>query len=149
MSWRRCRPTPRRPPPSRRLLAGLRRGGALGSSAATREGRGHSVNTSVQTNGATRQEAVDRPAPRRRPRRPAPLPHRTRAEREARGKAARRETPLEAHAAMPASPLRPDPVTLLEEQGRTRVPELVPIRYGRMLTSPFAFFRGAALPMVA
>ena len=39
---------------------------------------------------------------------------------------------------------RRDPVELLEEQAATRVPELVPIRYGRMLTSPFAFYRGAA-----
>jgi uncharacterized protein (DUF2252 family) len=42
---------------------------------------------------------------------------------------------------------RPDPVALLEEQATTRVPELVPIRYGRMAVSPFTFFRGAALPM--
>jgi uncharacterized protein (DUF2252 family) len=44
---------------------------------------------------------------------------------------------------------RPDPVTLLEEQARARVPELVPIRHGRMLVSPFTFFRGAALIMAA
>jgi uncharacterized protein (DUF2252 family) len=42
---------------------------------------------------------------------------------------------------------RPDPVELLEEQAATRIPELVPIRYGRMVASPFAFFRGAALVM--
>ena len=42
---------------------------------------------------------------------------------------------------------RPDPVAILEEQAKTRVPDLVPIRYGRMLTSPFAYFRGAAAPM--
>ena len=44
---------------------------------------------------------------------------------------------------------RPDPVGLLEEQAASRVPELVPIRYGRMLVSPFTFFRGAAYPMAA
>ncbi|HEY6380171.1 MAG TPA: DUF2252 domain-containing protein, partial [Candidatus Dormibacteraeota bacterium] len=44
---------------------------------------------------------------------------------------------------------RPDPVALLEGQARTRVPELVPIRYGRMLVSPFTFYRGAALIMAA
>ena len=44
-------------------------------------------------------------------------------------------------------PGRPDPVTLLEEQGQSRVPELVPLRYGRMLVSPFTFYRGAALIM--
>ena len=44
-------------------------------------------------------------------------------------------------------PDRPDPVDILEEQARTRVPDLVPIRYGRMVASPFAYFRGAAAPM--
>ena len=44
---------------------------------------------------------------------------------------------------------RPDPVALLEEQGASRVPELVPVRHGRMLVSPFTFFRGAALIMAA
>ena len=42
---------------------------------------------------------------------------------------------------------RPDPVSLLEEQATSRVPELVPIRYGRMMVSPFTFFRGAAAIM--
>jgi uncharacterized protein (DUF2252 family) len=42
---------------------------------------------------------------------------------------------------------RPDPVAILEEQARTRVRDLVPIRYGRMAASPFAYFRGAAAPM--
>ena len=50
---------------------------------------------------------------------------------------------------MAAGADRPDPVALLEEQARTRVPELVPIRYGRMLVSPFTFYRGAALIMAA
>jgi uncharacterized protein (DUF2252 family) len=44
---------------------------------------------------------------------------------------------------------RPDPVALLESQGRSRIAELLPIRYGRMLASPFAFYRGAALIMAA
>ena len=44
---------------------------------------------------------------------------------------------------------RPDPVALLEEQGKTRLPELLPIRYGRMLASPFAFYRGAAAIMAS
>jgi len=44
---------------------------------------------------------------------------------------------------------RPDPVTLLEEQAESRVADLVPIRYGRMLVSPFTFYRGAALIMAA
>src|ERR1700759_4331421 len=42
---------------------------------------------------------------------------------------------------------RPDPVAVLEEQARTRVADLIPIRYGRMLASPFSYFRGAAAPM--
>ena len=70
----------------------------------------------------------------------------SRAERVARGKEARTLTPLEAHADLGASRSR-DPVALLLAQATTRVPELVPIRHGRMLVSPFTFFRGAALPM--
>jgi uncharacterized protein (DUF2252 family) len=55
--------------------------------------------------------------------------------------------PREAHAALDLPPDRPDPIGQLESQAASRVPELVPIRYGRMLLSPFAYFRGAALPM--
>jgi uncharacterized protein (DUF2252 family) len=66
------------------------------------------------------------------------------AEREARGKQARAEVPRTQHATYEASSERPDPVALLQLQALTRVPELVPIRYGRMLVSPFAFYRGAA-----
>jgi uncharacterized protein (DUF2252 family) len=69
------------------------------------------------------------------------------AERVARGKAARAEVPRSSHATFEPSPDRADPIALLERQAETRVPELVPIRYGRMLVSPFAFFRGAALIM--
>ena len=47
------------------------------------------------------------------------------------------------------APDRPDPIGLLEEQAATRLPELVPLRYGRMAVSPFDFYRGAALPMAA
>jgi uncharacterized protein (DUF2252 family) len=71
------------------------------------------------------------------------------AERAARGKAARAAVPRESHAVFDPAPDRPDPVALLEEQGRSRIPELVPVRYGRMLASPFSYFRGAALPMAA
>src|ERR1700679_1482433 len=42
---------------------------------------------------------------------------------------------------------RPDPIATLEQQGTARVPDLIPIRYGRMAASPFAYFRGAAAPM--
>ena len=69
------------------------------------------------------------------------------AERVARGKAARAAVPRENHAATGPRAGRPDPVSLLEAQAASRVPSLVPIRYGRMLASPFGFYRGAALVM--
>ena len=65
------------------------------------------------------------------------------------GRQARVTVPRSSHAGLSADPDRPDPVTLLESQAKTRVPELVPIRHGRMMSSPFAFFRGAALGMAA
>jgi uncharacterized protein (DUF2252 family) len=65
------------------------------------------------------------------------------------GTEARRAVPPAQHAAFSAAPGRRDPVEILEEQGATRVPELVPIRYGRMLASPFTFYRGAAAVMAA
>ena len=71
------------------------------------------------------------------------------AERAARGRAARNETPRGSHGRWEPVANRPDPVALLEEQAVTRVPELVPIRYGRMLVSPFTFYRGAALIMAS
>jgi uncharacterized protein (DUF2252 family) len=80
---------------------------------------------------------------------PKAVPHFTAAERAARGRAARGELPRSAHAAWEPAPGRRDPVALLEEQGETRLPELVPIRYGRMLVSPFTFFRGSAYLMAA
>jgi uncharacterized protein (DUF2252 family) len=64
-----------------------------------------------------------------------------------RGRDQRRLAPRSSHAQWEAPPARPDPVAILEEQATTRVPELVPIRYGRMIVSPFAYFRGAAAPM--
>jgi uncharacterized protein (DUF2252 family) len=73
------------------------------------------------------------------------VPHLTPQERAARGKAARAEVPRSSHAVFEPGSSGRDPVELLEEQAETRVPELVPIRYGRMLASPFAFYRGAAL----
>jgi hypothetical protein len=75
--------------------------------------------------------------------------HFTVAERAARGKAARAEVPRRSHANWEPALHRPDPVELLEEQAMTRVPELVPIRYGRMLVSPFTFFRGGAYLMAS
>ena len=67
---------------------------------------------------------------------PAPaVPHLSAGERAARGKAARAEVPRRSHAAWGAPPGPRDPVGVLEEQAAQRVPELVPIRYGRMLLS--------------
>ena len=77
------------------------------------------------------------------------VPHLSVAERVARGKAARAEVPRSRHAEFDSAAFRADPLELLEQQAATRVPELVPIRYGRMLVSPFTFFRGAALVMAA
>ncbi len=71
------------------------------------------------------------------------------AERAARGKAARAAVPRESHAVFDPPKDRPDPIALLEEQARTRVPELVPVRYGRMMVSAFTYYRGAALPMAS
>ena len=70
-------------------------------------------------------------------------------ERAALGKEARARAPRSSQAEFSPATSRPDPVDLLERQARSRVPELVPIRYGRMLVSPFAFFRGAALVMAS
>ena len=70
-------------------------------------------------------------------------------ERSARGRAARDQVPMSVHAGWAAAPDRPDPVALLEEQDATREPDLVPIRHGRMLVSPFTFYRGAAKIMAA
>jgi uncharacterized protein (DUF2252 family) len=78
-----------------------------------------------------------------------PVPHLTPAERAARGKAARAEVPRSSHAIFEPHASRPDPVELLERQAAERVPELVPIRYGRMLVSPFTFYRGGALLMAS
>jgi uncharacterized protein (DUF2252 family) len=75
--------------------------------------------------------------------------HPTPAERAALGKAARAEVPRSSHAQFEPASDRPDPLDLLEAQAKTRVPELVPIRYGRMLVSPFTFYRGAAKIMAA
>jgi uncharacterized protein (DUF2252 family) len=70
-------------------------------------------------------------------------------ERTARGRAARSDVPRSAHGEFVAAPHRPDPMSVLQAQDASRVPELVPIRYGRMAVSPFTFYRGAAAVMAA
>src|SRR3954451_867856 len=77
------------------------------------------------------------------------LAHPSVSERAARGKGARNQSPRSSHRRWEPAANRPDPITLLEEQAKTRVPELVPIRYGRMMVSPFTFYRGAALIMAS
>jgi uncharacterized protein (DUF2252 family) len=99
---------------------------------------------------------VDQPGPGAR--RPAPIAtrlspispgHASPKERADRGRAARANARRSTHAAWEAPPDRPDPIDLLEAQAAGRVPELIPIRYGRMMTSPFAFLRGAACVMAS
>ena len=68
-------------------------------------------------------------------------------ERAAAGKAAREKVPRSSHGEWKPAARRRDPVKVLEDQAKSRVPELVPIRYGRMLASPFTFYRGAAAIM--
>ena len=72
------------------------------------------------------------------------IAHPTVDERRARGKAARAQTPLKSHNSWTPAVDRPDPIALLEAQNRSREPDLVPVRHGRMLVSPFTFYRGAA-----
>jgi uncharacterized protein (DUF2252 family) len=72
----------------------------------------------------------------------------SRADRAARGKDARTAAPLESQAEFRPGGGR-DPVGLLLGQAASRVPELVPVRHGRMMVSPFTYYRGAALPMAA
>ena len=68
----------------------------------------------------------------------------SRVERYAAGKALRSQVPRSSHAAWAPDPERPDPISLLEQANSTRLAQLVPIRFGRMSLSPFAFYRGSA-----
>ncbi|MDH6549886.1 uncharacterized protein (DUF2252 family) [Streptomyces sp. SAI-133] len=77
------------------------------------------------------------------------LRHRTPRERAALGKAARAAVPRSSHAEFTPGPKRPDPLEIIEKQSATRLPELVPVRYGRMSESPFRFYRGAAAIMAS
>ena len=75
--------------------------------------------------------------------------HPSRAELYAIGKSLRDKCPRAAHAAWNRAADRPDPIVLLEESNKGRIPELVPVRHGRMLVSPFTWYRGSALNMAA
>ena len=105
-----------------------------------------------QAPASTDQASTARPATQ-----PRPLPaeaqhqieHPSVAERAARGKAARTAAGVSSHHGWEPASDRPDPVALLEEQNLTREPDLVPVRHGRMMVSPFTFYRGAAKIMAA
>jgi uncharacterized protein (DUF2252 family) len=99
--------------------------------------------TAAEPRSETRTSAKQRSSP------PPPVEHFSVEERVARGRAERAEVPRSAHTVWEAPPGRRSPIDLLEEQARSRVPELVPVRHGRMLVSPFTFFRGAAYLMAA
>ncbi len=70
-------------------------------------------------------------------------------ERAAQGKECRQKTPVSGHTGWVPAADRPDPIALLEKQNQTREQDLVPVRHGRMLVSPFTFYRGAAKIMAA
>ena len=78
---------------------------------------------------------------------PVSIPHLSRAERLAMGKALRDKCPRDAHAAWKPPHNRPDPVSLVLKADAGRLPDLIPLRHGRMVQSPFTFYRGSALAM--
>ena len=80
---------------------------------------------------------------------PTTIEHPSVKQRQKTGKEARQQVPPAGHAGWKAAADRPDPVALLEEQDATREPDLVPVRHGRMMVSPFTFYRGAAKIMAA
>ncbi|MBI3407226.1 MAG: DUF2252 family protein [Planctomycetes bacterium] len=75
--------------------------------------------------------------------------HPSRAELYAMGKSLRDKCPRASHAAWQPAADRPDPIVLLEASNKGRIQQLIPVRYGRMLVSPFTWYRGAALNMAA
>ena len=103
---------------------------------------------SAKSTGAADREAATR-SPSHESGGNGKVAHLSVAERAARGKAARAEVPRALLGEWLAPSGRRDPVEMLEKQAASRVPELVPIRYGRMLVSPFTFYRGAAYLMAA
>ena len=79
--------------------------------------------------------------------RPSVVEHHSVEERISRGRAERKAVPRSKHADFTPPVRRTDPIALLESQAVTRAQDLVPVRYGRMMVSPFTFYRGAALVM--
>src|SRR5690348_1469308 len=80
---------------------------------------------------------------------PRMVPHPTVSDRKAKGIEAQDQAPLSSHSTWSPAADRPDPVALLSEQDKTREADLVPVRHGRMMVSPFTFYRGAATVMAA
>src|SRR5512142_2597629 len=109
--------------------------------------RTEGVATAVKTEGGVSESQATR-ASGKGSTRAGTVEQLSRADRAAQGKDARAVAPLESHAEFSPGRGR-DPVGLLLSQAASRVPELVPVRHGRMLVSPFTFYRGAALPMAA
>src|SRR5436305_5850609 len=104
------------------------------------------MTTSDTTVETTTQTLPPQRSDLRRGRSIPPIQHRTPEEHASSGEGARKRVPHDRHAGFEPAKDR-DPVALLESQGPSRVPELLPIRYGRMMVSPFTFYRGAALVM--
>src|SRR5881394_3984287 len=92
---------------------------------------------------------VDRVTTRRSQSMSATIKHPSVAERRTLGNELRKQTSPSAHTGWRPAADRPDPVALLEDQNATREPDLVPVRHGRMMVSPFTFYRGAAKIMAA
>jgi uncharacterized protein (DUF2252 family) len=92
----------------------------------------------------TKTKVTRKKAAKGEPHQPSLLEFLSRDERLAAGKALRDKVPREHHAVWKRPAKRRDPIDVLEESNRDRMPELVPIRYGRMLRSPFTFLRGSA-----
>jgi uncharacterized protein (DUF2252 family) len=115
-----------------------------GSSPHVRAADGSTRDRGTKSNGT---RAKERGAPWHRYHLDTSIKELTPAERAERGRLIRSEVPRSSHAEFDVARRQRDPIDVLIEQSETRVPDLVPIRYGRMLASPFAYFRGAALPM--
>jgi uncharacterized protein (DUF2252 family) len=148
------RRTPRKSAPAARktATAGAGKAAPAGTGKATPARAGKTAPAGARKTATTgARKAAATPARKRSPNTvqvDGQAPHLTPEERAASGKAARATVPLEAHAEFEPQASR-DPVGLLLGQAKTRVPDLVPIRHGRMLVSPFTFYRGAALVMAA
>jgi uncharacterized protein (DUF2252 family) len=144
--------TERRRTPRKTAPAAARKTATAGAGKAAPAGAGKTAPAAARKTATTgARKAAATPA-RKRSSRTAQgdgqAAHLTPEERAASGKAARTSVPLDAHAEFEPQKSR-DPVGLLLGQAKSRVPDLVPIRHGRMLVSPFTFYRGAALVMAA